>query len=75
MAIDDEQMDRIVNAIRSIAHGGSLHPTGLELLAMAFSRDGEPSISSALDILGTQIEDIATALTSIAHSMENKNGN
>lgn len=53
----------IADAIRSIAsgttHGG---PNGLELLAMAFCRNGEPSISKQIGYVSDSLDRIADRL-------------
>ena len=65
MAINDEQIDRLIRAVRLIAHGEE-EPAGLEMLAMAFSKKDEPSISCAIDLLSDNIHEVAGALHRIA---------
>jgi hypothetical protein len=69
MAINDEQMNRLIRAIRLIAHGDE-EPTGLEMLAMAFSTKDEASVVSTIECLCEQAEYIGDALHRIADNMK-----
>lgn len=68
MAINDEQMNRLIRAIRLIAHGEE-EPTGLEMLTMAFSTKDEPSVVSTIQCLCEEVERIGDALHRIADNM------
>jgi len=58
---DDDQIEDIVSAVRSIAHGETTGPGGLEGLAMALAGDRlHAPVGASLDRIAAALEDIAT---------------
>lgn len=42
--MNEEQIEKLLHAIRDISHGGSFGPCGLESVAMAIAGDGLPTL-------------------------------
>ena len=82
MATKDIKIDEIVSAIRSISHGGTSGPEGLEMLAMAVSGEGlHSSLKEAVESIASSVEhcaeflqpdlnDIAAGLNNIASALK-----
>ena len=59
----DVQLSQIAGAIRSVSHGDSSGPMGLEMLAMALAGKGrQDSVASALSEIASAIRELAQAV-------------
>ena len=73
--MDNDRSNEIADAIRSISHGDKHGPTGLEMLSMSISGDGNGSPLS--EAVSEGLRDIAEAiregLAAIAEAQQNTN--
>jgi hypothetical protein len=73
----DEQVDKIVEAIRRLSYGSQSGPTGMESVAMAIGGEGAPGadggLKAGLESISTSIRDgsseIADALVQVADAL------
>jgi hypothetical protein len=76
--MNDETALSLIAAIRSISHGGTSGPTGLEMLSMAISgeRNAAP-LGSAIQSAGSEVAEglnaIAAAIDNLAEAVQRSN--
>lgn len=74
--MDEDETKELIDAIRSISHGGGSGATGLEMLSMAVSGDGSKApLSGAIsDGLHDIAEAIREGLGEIAEAVRKSDG-
>ena len=61
--MNDKHIEQLASAIRSISHGGSSGPEGLEMLSMAIAGEGiRGDLCSSLDGIAASLSEIAEAI-------------
>lgn len=68
--MNSEQIEDLIRAITSVAHGDVYRATGLELVAQAISGRGDRDLASAVSEVADAIRDAAIALSDIAEAID-----